>query len=98
MVSLYKQDGEILYGIKEFFLDSKEDLVDLPTKIRSGSSALVIPTGETYILNGNKEWILLGGEKSSINNPDAVLSKFDADNDGIIDRAEESDTFTVYDI
>lgn len=97
MVNLYRQDGETLYGIKEFLLDSVDDLSSLPTKIRSGSSALIIPTGELYILNGNREWKILGGE-SIATNPDAVLSKFDADNDGIIDRSEESDTFTVYDM
>lgn len=101
MVNLYKQDGETLYGIKEFLLDSADDLSSLPTKIRSGSSALIIPTGELYILNGDKEWKILGGESSGGStgvNPDAILSKYDADNNGIIDRAEESDTFIMYDM
>lgn len=60
MVNLYRQDGETLYGIKEFLLDSVDDLSSLPTNIRSGSSALIIPTGELYMLNGDKQWVLLG--------------------------------------
>lgn len=98
MVSLYKQDGETLYGIKEFLLDSVEDLTDIPiAKLKPGSSALIIPTGELYIFSGNKEWQVLGG-KTITENPDAILSKFDIDNDGIIDRSEESDSFTMYDM
>ena len=98
MVNLYRQDGETLYGIKEFLLDAVEDLTNIPiAKLKPGSSALVIPTGELYIFDGNKNWTLLGGAAAS-SNPDIVLSKFDTDNDGIIDRSEESDTFSMYDI
>lgn len=97
MVSLYKQDGETLYGIKEFLLDSVEDLTDIPiAKLRPGSSALIIPTGEIYIFSGNKEWQILGGVAAE--NPDTTLSKFDIDNNGIIDRSEKSDSFTMYDM
>lgn len=67
MVNLYRQDGETLYGIKEFLLDSVEDLAKLPTNLRSGSSALIIPTGDLYILNGDKEWIVFGGESAETN-------------------------------
>lgn len=98
MVNLYRQDGETLYGIKEFLLDTVEDLTDIPiAKLRPGSSALIIPTGELYMFDGNRNWTLLGGATAS-SNPDIVLSKFDADNDGVIDRSEESDTFSMYDV
>lgn len=60
MMNLYKQDGETLYGVKEFLLDSVDDLSSLPTNIRSGSSALIISTGDLYMLNGDKQWVLLG--------------------------------------
>ena len=66
MVNLYRQDGETLYGIKEFLLDSVEDLAKLPTNLRSGSSALIIP-------NGDKEWIIFGG-KSAENNPEEMAN------------------------
>ena len=73
MVNLYRQDGETLYGIKEFLLDSVEDLAKLPTNLRSGSSALIIPTGTLYILNGDKEWVVFGGEAAEIN-PEEVAN------------------------
>ena len=60
MITLYKQDGEIQYGIKEYLLDSEEDLSNLPTYIKSGSAALVISTGDIYFLNHNKEWVKMG--------------------------------------
>lgn len=63
MFNLYKQDGETLYGIKEFMLDTAADVADLPTNIRPGSTALVIPTSEIYILNGEKQWVLFGSEE-----------------------------------
>ena len=60
---LYKQDGEVLYGIKEFLIDSEEDLKKLPKNIRIGSSALNISSGELFILNGEKKWTLIGKQK-----------------------------------
>lgn len=60
MVNLYKQDGETLYGIKEFILDSVDDIPSLPTNIKVGSSALIISTGELYIFNGEKQWVEIG--------------------------------------
>ena len=59
MVHLYKQDGETVYGVKEYIVDVPADISNLPTnvpKIKVGSTALVISTGDRYILNGNGEW------------------------------------------
>ena len=60
---LYKQDGEVLYGIKEFLIDSEEDLKKLPKNVRIGSSALNISSGELFILNRKKKWTLIGKQK-----------------------------------
>ena len=103
MVNLYKQDGEILYGIKEFILDSIDDLSNLPTNIRSGSSALIIPTGEVYFLNGSKTWTAVGSENSnngSVANCscEEILSQLDADKDGVVDMAEEAMSFIMEDM
>ena len=65
MINLYKQDGETLYGVKEYILDSPEDIPSLPTNIRPGSTALVISTSNIYMLNGSKQWVLMGGDSSS---------------------------------
>lgn len=65
MISLYRQDGETLYGIKEFLLDSEDDVKDLPAhnKVHVGSTALVIPTGTLYMLNSLHQWVEVGGGK-----------------------------------
>ncbi len=93
MITLYRQDGEILYGIKDFLLDSEEDLQNLDTHWKSGSSALVISSGKRYILNGKKEWVLFGGSSSS-NGGDSscsdLLNQLDQDGDGIIDQSESA--------
>lgn len=67
MINLYKQDGDTLYGIKEFIVDNKEDIANLPTnipKIRVGSTAFVISSGDIYMLNSSGKWVATGGESS----------------------------------
>lgn len=96
MINLYKQDGETLYGIKEYLLDTVDDLSSLPDNIRIGSSALILSTGDLYILNGEKKWVLFAFESSSSSGSDSdssdaldkLLSKYDANADGKIDTAE----------
>ena len=66
MFHIYKQDGETVYGIKEYLLDSVEDLPKISTaKLGVGSTATIIPSFETYILNGQKKWVLVGSGGSS---------------------------------
>lgn len=95
MVNLYKQDGETLYGIKEYLIDSKEDLKDLPTKkIKIGSTAVMIPDGILYILNSNYEWVEFGGfsssgdESSDSTEAEELLGKIDANKNGMVDGIE----------
>ena len=95
MITLYKQDGETSYGIKEFLLDTPEDIKSLPTlQIKPGSSALIISTGALYLFNGEKKWVPLGGDASS-DSPDIadcsceeLLSKIDSNKNGAVDTVE----------
>jgi hypothetical protein len=98
MISLYRQDGETLYGIKEFILDSEDDVKDLPThkKVHVGSTALVIPTGTLYMLNGSHEWVEVGGK--GVVNPspadcscEEILNEIDANGNNIVDTVELND-------
>ena len=104
MIILYKQDGEVLYGIKEFLLDSLDDVAQLPTDIRSGSSARVLPTGEVFFLNGSKQWIPVKNpnidEEGSTSDCscESILNKLDTDKDGIVDTAEEADSIVMYEL
>ena len=63
MISIYKQDGEIMYGVKDYVVDTREDILSLPTDkhVKAGSSALVIETGDVFMLNNEREWVCIGG-------------------------------------
>ena len=100
MYTLYKQDGEILYGIKEFILDSVDDIKNLPTNIRVGSTALIIPTAEIYMLNNSKIWVEIGTESGSGEGSDSnattcgcedFIEAIDANNNKIVDSVELSE-------
>lgn len=57
-----------VYGVKHFVLDAVEDFNLLRKDLLyMGSTAYVISTGNKYIVNGNKEWILI--PNSSSDNP-----------------------------
>jgi hypothetical protein len=90
MINLYKHDGEVLYGIKEFLLDSPEDLSQLPTNVKTGSTALIISSSALYMLNGNKQWVEIGGmgNTSSNNSANEKIAKFDANNNDLVDSIE----------
>lgn len=62
MISMYKQNDNISAYVSEFVCDTVADIADLPTeknKVYPGSTALVAATGEVYILNASREWVLL---------------------------------------
>ena len=62
MINLYSQNGEVEYRITEYTLDTAADLEKLPEFSKTaapGSSAFVIETSEVYMMNSNREWVLL---------------------------------------
>lgn len=50
------QSGHTAYGIKEFVVDTPDDIKKLPIDVPMGSAALVISTGEVYILGSHDNW------------------------------------------
>lgn len=60
-INKISQSGHIQYGVSEFIIDTDTDLADLPIDITKGSSALSLSSGNVYFLNGNREWVLVGG-------------------------------------
>ena len=56
MISIISNSGHVAHGIKEFVLDTQNDLENLPVDIQAGSTAKVIETGVSYILNSQGEW------------------------------------------
>ena len=55
--SLFAQNGKPVYGVKNYVLDSSNDISNLPIADTIGSTAYVINEGKTYILNNNREWV-----------------------------------------
>jgi len=45
------------YGVKKYVLDSLDDLENLRTTDKMGSTAYVIDPGISLILSGDKEWV-----------------------------------------
>lgn len=64
MYSLYANDDDILYGIQKYIVDTEEEMQSLPNHARAGSTAFVIDTSTTYILNHNKKWIKIKNSSS----------------------------------
>ena len=58
MIKLVANDGDKMYGIKEYVCDSPSDLKDLPP-CSMGSTCLIISTSEVYMINSEKEWVRL---------------------------------------
>lgn len=52
------QSGKKVYNLKEFVVDVFDDIEKINTReLAVGSTAFVIDTSETYMLNSKKEWI-----------------------------------------
>ena len=56
MINLLAQSGHQGYGIKEYVLDTPEDLQDLPITDKAGSTAFIISTSQVYMINSKGEW------------------------------------------
>lgn len=59
-----KNTNNIAYGIVIFTVDEESDIQNLPRYHTPGSEAYVIATGNKYVLNNSKEWILSKGGSS----------------------------------
>ena len=58
MISILSQNGTTAYGIYEYACDTIKEINSLPTNCAMGSTCKVLSTGDSYILNGNKEWVI----------------------------------------
>lgn len=56
-ISIYSNSGIKNYGIKHFVLDTENDLNQLSTIYTPGTTAFIVETSQTYMLNNKKEWI-----------------------------------------
>ena len=56
MINMSSQSGHTTYGLKEYILDTPEDLQDLPITDKMGSTAFIISTSQVYMINSKGEW------------------------------------------
>lgn len=60
MVNVVAQNGKYVYNLKRFICDTENDLKTIITYYcAAGSNAFVVETGNTYVLNGDREWGLI---------------------------------------
>lgn len=59
MFKLISSNGEVQYDVNEFACDTPADIAKLPVSCAMGSTAIIISTGEVYMLNSKREWVKL---------------------------------------
>ena len=75
---IYSNSGHTAYGVKEYICDAAKDVDLLPLDDTPGSSALVIDSGDLYILNSKHEWKRQGGGGCGPSTPSEDTSKLEA--------------------
>lgn len=59
MIKMTDTNGNVQYDVNSYVCDTEADIDFLPTKVSMGSTAFVIETSHLYMLNGNREWVLV---------------------------------------
>lgn len=57
MYSLISHRGIYNIALKEYIVDSENDIQEVPTDAPAGSTCFVIENSVTYMLNHQKQWI-----------------------------------------
>lgn len=65
MISKLSQSGHTSYGLIEYVLDNESDMDDLPVDSPIGSTAFVISTTSSYMINSKGEWIKMNTTNTS---------------------------------
>ena len=57
MINTTSTIGHTAYGLKDFVMDKKSDLQNLPINVPMGSTAFCIEDGSVYMINSSGEWV-----------------------------------------
>lgn len=57
MIKIISQSGQTSYGLKEFVVDTENEIAHLSLNVAMGSTAFVIEGSLVYMMNGQKEWV-----------------------------------------
>lgn len=101
--SLVGQNGKAAYGVKNYVLDAKADLDNLPISGTPGSTAFVIEENKTYILGNEEKWVATsassggggsqGGEDISSISNEEIDSYFTGEEEYVAIANEEIDAY-----
>lgn len=73
MYVLTQASGRSVKGVTEFYCDTIDDVANLPTEgVTPGSTAIVIASGQVFILNCSYQWVEFGGANPTTNVADAM--------------------------
>ena len=77
MYGITRENNERVYGLKQFVVDTESDIATLPTldsTLVPGSTAFVIATSDTYMLNNKRSWVKLARSSSNPDTPDPDIN------------------------
>ena len=57
MIKNTNTSGHTTYNLKEYVVDTIEDIASLSINDPMGSTAFVIEGGKVFMMNGKKEWV-----------------------------------------
>lgn len=57
MITIISNSGQTAYGLKDYVIDKKADLQDLPVNVPMGSTAFCIEDSSVYMINSSGEWV-----------------------------------------
>lgn len=62
-------NGKIGYNVKHYIVDEFDDMKKLPTSAAAGSTAFVVLTSQSFMLNNKREWVEFTPAGSQIPQP-----------------------------
>ena len=57
MINTTSNSGHAAYGLKDYVIDKKIDLQNLPVDVPMGSTAFCIEDSSVYMINSSGEWV-----------------------------------------
>ena len=57
MINTTSNSGHAAYGLKDYVIDKKTDLQNLPIDAPMGSTAFCIEDSSIYMINSSEEWV-----------------------------------------
>ena len=57
MIITTSNSGHTAYGLKDYVIDRKAELEDLPVDVPMSSTAFCIEDSSVYMINGSREWV-----------------------------------------